>query len=1353
MYVTCTWLYLALIVITAKAQDMVFDHIGNKDGLSNSTIQAITQDKRGFMWIGTRDGLNLYDGRQITIFRNVPGRLNTLSDNFITCLYSDHEDNLWVGTSNGLNQYNNRLRIFRAYVSNDRSGIAIHGNRVNSIFEDAQKRLWIGTNAGLNLMDRSSGTFKLMYTGSAVNSILQDRDNNIWIGTEGGLVNYTAKGKPIFNTAVSDIQQDNNGNLWVATKTNGLISYNITNNEKTFYRHNDAAPNSLGSDLVLALLTDKKGQILVGTINGGLNIFDPATKGFKKHTYHAGSEDGLSQRTISALFEDKQGNYWIGTHRGGVNVYSPKARKFKIYRQQPSGKGLSYNDVKCFEQDHLGRIWIGTDGGGLNLFDKASDSFKVYNNKVNDKASLGSDAVLDLTEDKQNRLWIATWGGGLNVFNPRTQSFTKYINKPGDTNSLSSNFVQKVYQDNEGKLWVGTYFGGLNVFQPESGKFSRITKGTGNSALSGNNIVSINEDAYDDLWIGTDDGGLNRYHKKNGTFKHYFKQGLRMPDIRVIFSDSKRRLWIGQSGLYVFDKNADTFRVVTKNAGLDHVFIKGITEDNSGQLWISTSNGLLRFNPEKGEATTYNTADGLQAMEFEANAFMKTRDGEMYFGGISGFNSFYPDKIKDNPYLPPVYITGFQIFNKDVFVGPGSALKEDISITKTVRLNYEQSSISFTFAALNYIAPQNNLYAYKLSGIDKNWVYTEANKAVYTNLYSGTYTFRVKAANNDGLWNNKGVNITIIITPPWWQTWWFKLFIASFAGATVYAYIRYRHQQQLKRLEEQKREEIHQTQLHFFTNISHEFRTPLSLILGPVENLINSEQQEPGTELSQAHGTIYRNAKRLMHLVSELMDFRKAESGALRLKVAPGNISLFLQEITDEFTNWAQQKGIAFYVDAGAVGKMVLFDKQVLEKILLNLINNALKYTNNGGEISVKLLFELSKFSPNFAHELKVENNYLGKKYMYIEVADTGIGITAESMPNLFQRYYRITSAHLGSGIGLAFVKTLTLLHKGYIKVYSERNKGTQILIALPVSEQDYDTSEQIHGNADNVADLFSNDDYLEYTEENSIGLTDNYSSSNHLKSILLVDDNIELRNFLQDSLQKHFMITVAGNGHEGLLHAEKQIPELIISDVMMPEMNGIEFCRVIKLNERTKHIPFIMLTARDALEAQLEGVGSGADIYLPKPVSLNLLVLTINNIFNRQHNLKTRYTEDYAIEAKDAARTEKDRQFVSDLIRIIENRITDPLLDVQYLCDTLNMSRTKLYELIKQLTGQSIVEFIRSVRLNKAKHILTHEEISIAEVISRVGIQTQAYFTKAFKKEFGKTPSQYLNDLNNSKM
>ncbi|MCC8410673.1 response regulator [Mucilaginibacter sp. UR6-1] len=1338
-----------LIANAAKAQDMVFDHIGYSEGLSNSTIQAIIQDMRGFMWIGTRDGLNLYDGRQVTVFRNVPGQLNSLSDNYITCLYTDHENNLWVGTSNGLNQYNSRLRTFTAYVGKERSNIALHGNRVNCIFEDAQKRLWIGTNAGLNLMDQKEGTFKLMHTAGAVNCIYQDQKNNLWLGTQGGLINYTANGKPLFNTAIIRIQQDKAEDLWLATENKGLIRYDLRNGQSTIYRHNDADPNSLGSDLVLALLADKKGQILAGTINGGLNIFDAKTNGFKKYTYRAGFEDGLSQRTISALFEDKQGNYWIGTHRGGVNIFSPKARKFKVYRQQPSGKGLSYNDVKCFEQDHSGRIWIGTDGGGLNLFDKAHNTFKVYNYKVNEGGSLGSDAVLDLTEDKQNRLWIATWGGGLNLFHPQSNTFTRFMNIPGDSTSLSSNFVQKVYQDTEGKLWVGTYFGGLNIFNPLTGKFSRITRGTGNSVLSGNNIVSINEDAYKNLWIGTDDGGLNRYDRNSAAFKHYFAREPRMPDVRVIFSDSRKRLWIGQAGLYVYDKNADTFRVVTKKAGLDHIFIKGITEDNYGHLWISTSNGLIRFKPDTGDATTYNTADGLQAMEFEVNAFMKARDGEMYFGGINGFNTFYPDKIKANTYLPAVYITGFQIFNKEVFIGPGTPLKQDVSITQTIRLNYEQSSISFTFAALNYITPQNNRYAYRLTGIDKNYVYTQANKAVYTNLDPGTYVFRVKAANNDGLWANKGASITIIITPPWWQTWWFKLFALIFAGGAVYAYLRYRHQQQLKTLEAQKKEEIHQTQLQFFTNISHEFRTPLSLILGPVENIINNYRQQQSADLAQAHGTIYRNAKRLMHLVSELMDFRKAESGALQLKVTGGNISLFLQEIAGEFAAWAQQKGITFKVEANSPEQAVLFDRQVLEKILLNLINNALKYTNNGGEVSVTLLFDLDRFTPRFAHELKVDNNYAGKKYIYIVVADTGIGITAESMPNLFQRYYRITSAHLGSGIGLAFVKTLTLLHKGYIKVYSERNKGTDIIIALPISEHDYSANERWKGNNDAAANLFSNDDYYEYTEENAIELTNDHTGKHHLKNILLVDDNVELRNFLQDSLQKHFRITVANNGREGLAKAEAQTPDMIISDVMMPDMDGIEFCRQIKQDQRTMHIPFIMLTARNALEAQLEGIGSGADSYLPKPVSINLLLLTINNIFNRQSSLKNRYTEDYAIEARDAARTEKDRQFVNDLIRIIESRLADPLLDVQYLCDALNMSRTKLYELIKQLTGQSIIEFIRTVRLNKARYILTHEEISIAEVILRVGIQTQAYFTKAFKKEFGKTPSQYLQELN----
>jgi ligand-binding sensor domain-containing protein/signal transduction histidine kinase/DNA-binding response OmpR family regulator len=1352
-------LLLQAVLCSGQQRPMLFSQINYDQGLSNSTVETIAQDHRGFIWLGTRDGLNLYDGKQMTVFRHTKNQ-GSISDNFIKYIYEDKAHTLWIGTINGLNTYDPATKKFRTFFHQPGRKESISGNRINCILEDQQHRLWIATAEGLDILDRKTGNFKSIAHASnpaaePVSSVFQDRAGRIWVASPRGLSYYDSAQKKLVTSLpdptvkIKVIQQDISGKLWLATENSGLLLFDPVTYTYKSYRHKDADPASLGNNQVLSLLVDKAGTVWVGTINGGLNIFNPSVNGFVKYSYEPGKVAGISQRTISSIFEDQQGNFWIGTHRGGVNLYNPDAKKFNVFREEPNGDGLSYNDVKCFEEDHLGQVWVGTDGGGLNLFNEKNQTFKTFRNRVNDLSSLSSDAVLDITEDSQRRLWVATWGGGLNLMDAASGTFTRMLHRENDAASISSDFVQNVYEDRNKVLWVGTYFGGLNRFDPVSKRFEKVTTGpSGKSRLKGNNIVAINEDASGNLWIGTDDGGLNRLDKQTRQFSHYFDKEDRKPDIRVIFTDRKKRLWIGQAGLYLFDAFKNRFNLFTSNGGLAHTFIKGITEDQRGNLWIATANGLVKLDPETGKTNTYNTGDGLQAMEFEANAYMKTRNGKMFFGGINGFNTFHPEEIKHNKFVPPVYITGFQLFNQEVPIATAdSPLQQDITLTRSITLNYQQSGISFTFAALNYLAPENNTYAYKLIGLDKNFNYTSSgNKAYYTNLSPGEYEFLVIAANNDGVWNRSGTSIKITITPPWWQTWWAKLLLLACVAGSAYAIIRYRHNLQLKKLEEAKKEEVHQLQLEFFTNISHEFRTPLTLILGPLEKL---QDTASSPETVHAYQIIYRNAKRLMNLINELMDFRKAESGTLKLNVTPGNITVFLNEILDEFSIWAQQKNIRFTIE----NKMpdsgdLYFDRQIFEKILLNVINNAFKYTNDGGSIQISLFNEESQFLPSYENELKIANDYTAKRYVYVLVADSGIGISAESIAHLFQRYYRVRSSHLGSGIGLAFVKTLTLFHKGFIRVYSERNKGTEIMIALPVDAEDYTADEHWIRDKTYLPEHFNLENYLLIDEGGNAGDADQQPVALDSKYILLVEDNDELRTFIKNALNSQYTILEAKDGEEGLKMAKEHYPNLIISDIMMPKMNGIELCRQIKTDEATRHIPFILLSAKDALESKLEGVESGADFYFSKPVSINLLLLTLRNIFIQQDKLKERYTTANQAEIIETVHNSKDKNFMDQLVAVIESELTNPAFDVDQLCVHLNMSRTKLYEMIKRLTGQSIIEFIRTIRLNKAVYIMTHEDVSISEVIFRVGIQTQSYFTKAFKKEFGKTPSQFLNEL-----
>lgn len=1363
------------MVLLGQAPKLKFKHISTEQGLSNSTIETIYQDKRGFIWIGTRDGLNRYDGYQMVVYRFDPKDSTSISDNFIRYIYEDRNQSLWIGTINGLNRFDAGRNSFTRYKHAPGNARSLSNNLVNCILEDSRGKLWISTfGGGINLFSPSENEFihfrhqpgkPKSLSDDRVNYLYEDTQGNFWVATENGLNLFNTEAGsfknyqdfPGFNrdranNIIKVIKEDRAGNLLLGTD-NGLLLYN--NKENTFkqYRHQEKDPSSLASNLVRSLLVDKKGDTWVGSVNGGLDFFHGASGTFFHYQNQPDNIFSLSQRTASALFEDNQGNLWVGTHRGGLNLYMPNTEKFTLYRQEPDANSLSYNDVKAFCEDKQGNIWIGTDGGGLNLFDRQKNTFRQYKYDPYNTTSLGSNEVLAITEDSEGNLWVGTWGGGLTLLNRNKTGFTRYLNDPADKNSISSNYIQKIFEDHEKNLWIATYYGGLNLFNRKTKQFTRILDDPQKKTrLQGNNIVSINEDKNGNIWIGTDDGGLNCLHTGTKQFSHFFSSEEKTPDLRILFLDSKGRLWVGQTGLYLFDSQKNSFSLFTDKAGLSTEFIKGMTEDDQGNFWISTSNGITQFNPENLSFKKYNTADGLQGLEFEANAYLKTRDGQMYFGGVNGFNCFYPENIKTNTFIPPVYITDFQIFNKKIIAGEkDSPLKTDISLTDKIRLSYKQSTFSFGFAALNYTALENNQYAYKLEGWDDDWNYVgNERKASYTNLSPGNYTFRVKASNNDGVWNENGPSILITITPPFWETWWFRaLFIITIVSA-ITAFYQFKRRLELRKLEESKREEMHQVQLQFFTNISHEFRTPLSLILGPVEKL---QKEDPQSSNNHYYKVIHRNANRLMNLINELMDFRKSEAGVLKLHVMPGSISPFLNEIYEEFAEMAIQKNMKFNVNVPEENKEIWFDRQVLEKIAINLISNSFKYTADGGTITVEVLESLDHFKPSFENQLILKNEYNGKKYMYLRMADNGIGISKDSIAHLFERYYKITESHLGSGIGLAFVKSLTFLHKGHISVYSQRNKGTEIILSIPVDKDDYTAEERwMNNNKETGARLESIHSKYEHDpgffDEKAL-LSEEETELSSAPRILVVDDNEELRIFLRESLAPYYHITEATDGHSGLAKAKEEFPDLIISDVMMPGMDGIEFCRLIKEDIETSHIPFLMLTAKDALESRIEGVESGADFYFAKPLSIQLLTLTIRNILCQKQKLKERYFKDHYAEAKDLVHTRKDKEFMDQLITIVESHLTNPEMDTDYICMQMGMSRTRLYQKIKNISGQSTGEFIRTIRFKKAAQLMTHQDISLTEVMYSVGIQTQSYFTKAFKKEFGKTPSQFLKELN----
>jgi ligand-binding sensor domain-containing protein len=806
----------------SQSPNLKFIHISNEQGLSNSTVECIFQDSRGFIWIGTLNGLNRYDGIKMVSYKNDPKDSTSISDNYIRSIYEDRNHTLWVGTNYGLNKFNLNTNTFVQYKFNQSNPNSLSNNSITNIFVDSRNNLWVSTTGGLNLLDRKRNIFKRFIhdpgkgnsiSSDQVNCIYEDSQQNLWVGTVKGL-NLFNRDKEDFSlfydkksseksNFIRNIEQDKQGNLWLGTEDGGVNKFNFAAKTFKLYKHIEGDSHSLASDMVLSLLTDKIGHVWIGTVNGGINLFDPKTDSFIHYHPEALNPSSLSQKSVSAMFEDKQGNIWVGTHRGGVNVYVPDAGKFALYRQGVDKNSLSFSDVKTFCEDKRGNVWVGTDGGGLNLFNRETNTFTQYHHSANPK-SISSDAVLDLLEDKAGNLWIGTWEGGLNLMDKKSGTFTSFKTNPKDKTTISANFVQKIFQDSKGTIWIGTYYGGLNILNPITHKFTRVVKDPdGVTSLTGTDIVSICEDKSGNIWFGTDNGGLNRYNYQTKRFSHYFDKEGKTPDLRVLFTDSKGRVWVGQSGLYVFNGKSNAFTLFADKGVLSHEFIKGITEDDKANLWISTSNGLFRLNPETRAIKEFNTGDGLQGMEFEANAFLKAKDGEMFFGGENGLNTFYPKNIRVNEFRPPVYITGLQIFNKDVFPGKkGSPLKSDITLTNKIALNYTQTAIAFNFAALNYVIAENNQYAYKLENFDKDWINAGTERrASYTNLDPGTYTFRVKASNNDGFWNEKGASVQITITPPYWETWWFRILAVSFISLVVYLIYRGR----VRNIERQKR--------------------------------------------------------------------------------------------------------------------------------------------------------------------------------------------------------------------------------------------------------------------------------------------------------------------------------------------------------------------------------------------------------------------------------------------------------------------------------------------------------------------------------------------------------------------
>ena len=1381
IWLICSSLFFVTALLYPQIPELQFDHISAKDGLSNNTITSILQDSIGFMWFGTPEGLNRWDGKSFKVFTHDPMDSNSISSNYITAIFEDGSGAMWVGGI-GLNKYDRTTEKFTHYLNDKDNFQSISHNRINVIYEDQSGSLWIGTPYGLNRYNRETddftryipepGTKNFAAAENRIYSICEDKNGKLLVGTRLYLLEFDPQSGEFAKLAcptksrlkynwrwpVSAIYVEPSGITWIGRHGEGVIKLNRETGEYRWYMPDPNDPHSFSAFPVCSIYKDQSGTLWIGTLNGGLNRYDRENDRFIVYKHNSRKEGSLSSSKLTTLYGDRQGNLWIGTRNNGVNKLSKWRKPFKHYvHDTEDSTSFGAGEAMDFCEDIYGNLWIATNGSGVCRLNHDTGDFSHFAQNariVNWVSAIYADSSGTVLAGK-NFLYRFDW---------KSSIFMKY-QKLASANLRSgpSSIIMLIYEDQESDLWFGTLINGLVKFdrKNETLRYFRHDPENPNS-LSNNHVLSILHDKSGIYWIGTENG-LNRLElddKGNERFSRYLPDPKKPGTISgryiySVFEDSAGRLWIGtEKGLNQLDREKGQFTVYIEKDGLPQDEVCAILEDDHGNLWLRTFKGAVKFNLQANNFQTFNEHDGLTFCNsiFEGyKAFYKGKSGEFYYGGANSFAVFHPDSIRENPDEPAIVLTDLKIHYKAVEIGPNCPLQKSITETKIVELSHDQNIISFEFAALDYTAPGSNQYAYFMEGVNKDWVYCgNQNQATYTNLDHGEYVFRVKGSNNDDVWNEQGIAVRIIIKPPWWQTnlayaGYFIAILAFLAGLwrIQLRRLHLRNELKIKNFEAKKLQEIDQMKSRFFANISHEFRTPLTLIQGPIKQILSGEFTG---NLKQQYRLILRNAHRLSQLIGQLLDLSKLEAGRMSLLVRKENIVPFLKRIVASFTSLAERRHIKLNFTATADFIEVYFDHDKLEKILNNLLSNAFKFTPDGSKISVAV----SKSTDDQSPKLQSADGFV-----QITVSDSGPGIPVDRIEKIFDRFYQAddssTRKQEGTGIGLALTKELVELHGGDIVAQNNEDKGASFVVRLPLGKKHlktYEIMEEIKIAEENGDLLLQEDIQPQYDKI----IPDSVKSAQEpavkikkqLPILLIVEDNEDMRAYLRDFLKADYRLKEATDGLGGFEIATEVIPDLIISDVMMPEMDGFELSQKLKTDERTSHIPIILLTARASEKSKLEGLETGADDYVIKPFSAKELRVRVKNLIEQRRKLRERFSREIFLKPEDIAITSIDEKFLHQTIEIVEQNMSNPDFTADAFAYKIGMSRVQLHRKLKALTNHSTTEFIRFLRLKRATVLIKQKFGNIAQVAYEVGFNNLSYFSQCFRKQFGQLPSEY---------